>query len=59
MKSFISWISGKNYLKKVITEQMPNKFNRYIEVFGGAGWVLFSKRNMLIWRFITIITAIW
>jgi len=37
MKSFISWISGKNYLKKVITEQMPNKFNRYIEVFGGAG----------------------
>lgn len=45
MKSFISWISGKNYLKKVITEQMPNKFNRYIEVFGGAGWVLFSKEK--------------
>jgi len=43
MKSFISWIGGKNYLKKAITERMPKEFGRYIEVFGGAAWVLFSK----------------
>lgn len=43
MKSFIAWIGGKNYLKKTITERMPEKFGRYIEVFGGAAWVLFNK----------------
>ncbi len=43
MNSFISWIGGKNYLKKAINEEMPANFNRYVEVFGGAAWVLFSK----------------
>lgn len=45
MKSFISWIGGKNYLKKHICEKMPSNFNRYIEVFGGAAWVLFYKER--------------
>ncbi|NLK87713.1 MAG: DNA adenine methylase [Clostridiaceae bacterium] len=45
MNSFISWIGGKNYLKKAINEEMPTNFNRYIEVFGGAAWVLFSKEK--------------
>ena len=43
MNSFISWIGGKNYLKKEIVKRFPNEFNRYVEVFGGAGWVLFYK----------------
>ncbi len=45
MDSFISWIGGKKILRKKIVEQFPEKetFTRYIEVFGGAGWVLFSS----------------
>lgn len=45
MNSFISWIGGKKALRKKIIEQFPGKgdFERYIEVFGGAGWVLFSS----------------
>lgn len=43
MNSFISWIGGKNYLKKHIVSRFPEKFGRYIEVFGGAAWVLFAK----------------
>lgn len=43
MNSFIGWIGGKNFLKKEICKRMPEKFGRYIEVFGGAAWVLFYK----------------
>ena len=43
MNSFIGWIGGKNYLKKAICERMSENFERYIEVFGGAAWVLFYK----------------
>lgn len=45
MNSFISWIGGKKLLRKKILEQFPDPgtFDRYIEVFGGAGWVLFFK----------------
>lgn len=45
MNSFISWIGGKKLLKKKIIEQFPEQFDRYIEVFGGAGWVLFDKER--------------
>lgn len=42
--SFISWIGGKKLLRKTITENFPTeKIDRYVEVFGGAGWVLFYK----------------
>ena len=43
MNSFIKWIGGKRVLRKCIVEEFPAKFDRYIEVFGGAGWVLFEK----------------
>ena len=45
MNSFISWIGGKKLLRKKVLEQFPDpeSYNRYIEVFGGAGWVLFSR----------------
>ena len=45
MNSFISWIGGKKLLKKRIIEQFPESFDRYIEVFGGAGWVLFGREK--------------
>lgn len=45
MNSFISWIGGKKLLRKKILHIFPEQgtFDRYIEVFGGAGWVLFSS----------------
>lgn len=45
MKSFISWIGGKFYLRKHIVDKFPTGYEKmkYIEVFGGAGWVLFHK----------------
>jgi len=45
MNSFISWIGGKKLLRNKIMEQFPEagSYDRYIEVFGGAGWVLFAK----------------
>lgn len=43
MNSFIGWVGGKNRLKKKIISLIPDDVERYIEVFGGAGWVLFGK----------------
>lgn len=43
MRSFITWIGGKNFLKKEICSRIPEGCKRYIEVFGGAAWVLFNK----------------
>ena len=46
MDSFISWIGGKRLLRKEICSRFPNnKFDRYVEVFGGAAWVLFYKEK--------------
>ena len=44
MKSFIGWIGGKRALRKDILAAFPSEYSRYIEVFGGAGWVLFGKQ---------------
>lgn len=43
MNSFISWIGGKKLLRNKIIEYFPKEFDRYIEVFGGAGWLMFYK----------------
>ena len=43
MNSFIAWIGGKKLLRNQILELFPTEMNRYVEVFGGAGWVLFQK----------------
>jgi len=44
MDSFISWIGGKKLLRKVICERFPQSgIEKYVEVFGGAAWVLFHK----------------
>lgn len=41
MKSFIPWVGGKTLLAKKIVSLFPDKIDRYIEVFGGGGSVLF------------------
>lgn len=43
MKSFIPWIGGKSQLAKQIVSLFPENVDRYIEVFGGGGSVLFAK----------------
>ncbi|SFH20879.1 DNA adenine methylase [Desulfotomaculum arcticum] len=43
MNSFLSWIGGKRLLRAEIVKRFPPNFGRYIEVFGGAGWVLFYR----------------
>lgn len=46
MESCIGWIGGKRALRKAILERFPtDEVGRYIEVFGGAGWVLFGKEK--------------
>ena len=46
MDSFISWIGGKKALRKAICEQFPQSdIRKYVEVFGGAGWILFHKEK--------------
>ncbi len=43
LDSFISWIGGKKALRKRLLEELPQGIERYVEVFGGAGWLLFAK----------------
>ena len=46
MESFIGWIGGKRMRRKAILERFPtDEVGRYIEVFGGAAWVLFAKEK--------------
>lgn len=45
MKSFIPWIGGKSQLANRIISMFPNNIDRYIEVFGGGGSVLFAKNK--------------
>ena len=43
LNSIISWVGGKKALRDMIYQRMPKEFGRYIEVFGGGGWVLFGR----------------
>ncbi len=43
MKSFINWMGGKGSLKYEILSRFPKSYERYIEVFGGGGSILFEK----------------
>lgn len=43
MNSVIGWIGGKKQLREVIISHFPSNFEKYVEVFGGAGWVLFAR----------------
>ena len=39
----MAWVGGKKALRDEILARFPLDYKRYIEVFGGAGWVLFHK----------------
>lgn len=44
MNSFILWIGSKKLLRKEILKYFPSdNFDRYIEVFDWAAWILFAK----------------
>jgi DNA adenine methylase len=45
VRSPIKWVGGKSKLRKQIIEYLPPQgmYTCYVEVFGGAGWVLFGK----------------
>ena len=43
INSFMSWVGGKKALRDQILSRFPLDYKRYIEVFGGGGWVLFHK----------------
>jgi len=43
LNSIISWVGGKKALRELIYLRLPKEFGRYIEVFGGGGWVLFGR----------------
>jgi len=46
MDSFFAWIGGKKLLRKEICARFPDGgFDKYVEVFGGAAWVLFYKER--------------
>ena len=41
--SCIPWVGGKKALRGKIVSMFPDYYKNYIEVFGGAAWVLFYK----------------
>lgn len=43
MNSFIKWVGGKRLLRKQILQEFPTDFFYYVEIFGGAAWMLFAK----------------
>lgn len=43
INSPIKWVGGKSRLRKFIIPLIP-AHTCYVEVFGGAGWVLFGKQ---------------
>lgn len=46
MKSFIPWIGGKSQLCKSLLQRFPaDDIHRYIEIFGGAAWLLFAQEK--------------
>lgn len=45
MNSFMSWVGGKKALRDDVIIRMPPFYEKYVEVFGGAGWVLFRKSH--------------
>ena len=60
MRSFIGWIGGKSHLKNQIISLIPSDCNRYIEVCGGAGWVLFGKDKIKEqWRIFSRLCGSW
>lgn len=45
MNSFMKWVGGKYLLRKRILEEFPQEISNYVEVFGGAAWVMFARQE--------------
>ncbi len=45
MNSFIKWVGGKYRLRNRILQEFPQEQTCYVEMFGGAAWVLFARRK--------------
>lgn len=43
--NIIGWVGGKRQLRSKIIALFPEDFNMYVEVFGGAAWVMFAKEK--------------
>ena len=43
MNSFIPWVGGKGKLLWIINKLMPDRYTRFIDVFGGSGTVTMSR----------------
>lgn len=43
----MSWVGGKKALREILEGYLPADCPRYVEVFGGAGWLYFHKRPSL------------
>ena len=41
LNSFMSWIGGKKSSRDIIIPRFPIYYEKYVEVFGGGGWILF------------------
>ena len=44
INSMIPWIGGKRLMREFLIARFPPYYDKYVEVFGGAGWVLFAKK---------------
>lgn len=44
LDSPLKWVGGKSRMRKQILALLPTDAEAYVEVFGGAGWVLFAKK---------------
>lgn len=45
MNSLIKWVGGKRLLRKQILKEFPQEMTCYVEVFGGAAWILFAREK--------------
>lgn len=45
MDAMFKWVGGKRALRNRIIDEFPQLYDSYVEVFGGAGWVLFGKER--------------
>jgi len=43
LNSFIPWVGGKGKLLWIINKLMPDRYTRFIDVFGGSGTVTMSR----------------
>lgn len=43
MNSFIPWVGGKGKLLWIINKMAPERYSRFIDVFGGSGTVTMNR----------------